>query len=147
MPTQKLSKEIIAAAIDGFLAQQARLDAQIAELRAMLNEDGAVPAAREAVASKRRKLSAATRQRMKEGQQRRWAKIRGESSEPATPEAPKTKRKLSSAGRAAIVAALKKRWAAKKAEAAKAKPAAAKKGLKKAVSKKGLSVVASEAAV
>jgi hypothetical protein len=56
---------------------------------------------------------------MKEAQQRRWAKIRGESEPPAPamPEPPKAKRKLSKAGKAAIVAALKKRWAAKKAAA------------------------------
>jgi hypothetical protein len=69
---------------------------------------------------------------MKEAQQRRWAKVRGEWSESTALEAPKPKRKLSRAGRAAIVAALKKRWAEKKAEAATAKPAVAKKGPKKA---------------
>ena len=66
---------------------------------------------------------------MKEAQQRRWAKIRGDSepTSPAKREPEKPKRKLSAAGRAAIVAALKKRWAAKKAEAAKAQSPAAKK--------------------
>jgi hypothetical protein len=121
MPTQKISNEIIEAAIDGFLAQKVRLDTQIAELRAMLNDGRPkATAAAQAPARKGRKFSAAARRRMKEAQQRRWAKIRGESSEPATAEAPKPKRKLSRAGRAAIVAALKKRWAAKKAAAKKA---------------------------
>jgi hypothetical protein len=75
---------------------------------------------------------------MKEAQQRRWAKIRGESKRtaPTTPEPAKPKRKLSKAGRANIVAALKKRWPAKKAEAAKSKPAAAKKGAVKKVAAK-----------
>jgi hypothetical protein len=56
---------------------------------------------------------------MKEAQQRRWAKIRGEAA-PATKtaEVAKPKRKLSKAGRANIVAALKRRWAAKKAATA-----------------------------
>ena len=70
---------------------------------------------------------------MKEAQQRRWAKIRGESEPSArvTPEPSKPKRKLSAAGRANIVAALKKRWAAKKAAAKKATAAVAKKAPKK----------------
>jgi hypothetical protein len=84
---------------------------------------------------------------MKEGQQRRWAKIRGEaesSSSAVTPEPAKPKRKLSAAGKAAIVAALKKRWAAKRVAAktaakatsvrkAAVKMAAVKKAQKKAV--------------
>jgi hypothetical protein len=75
---------------------------------------------------------------MREAQQRRWAKVRGESAPPAaaTPQPAKPKRKLSKAGRANIVAALKKRWAAKKAAAAKAKPAARKTAVKKAAAKK-----------
>jgi len=89
---------------------------------------------------------------MKEAQQRRWAKIRGETEPPApaTPVSKQPKRKLSKAGKAAIVAALKKRWATKKAEAAKAAakkavPAVAKKtsrkkaSVKKAVKKSALS--------
>jgi len=116
MPT--LTPEIILAAIDGFQSQKAKIDAQIAELRAMLPGGSTKPATTpEYPKGTRRKMSAAVRQRMKEGQQRRWAKIRGESeaTSAATPEATKPKRKLSAAGKAAIVAALKKRWAAKKA--------------------------------
>jgi hypothetical protein len=83
---------------------------------------------------------------MREAQQRRWAKIRGESEPPApaTQDAPKAKRKLSKAGRANIVAALKKRWAAVKAakaqqqKAAAAKKAAPKKAaVKTVVTRKG----------
>jgi hypothetical protein len=141
MPTLKLTNEIIIFAITGFESQKTRIDVQIAELRAML--DGGTkptPAAMpEAPTGKRKKFSAAARRRMKEAQQRRWAKIRGESATPApaTPEAPKPKRRLSKAGRAAIVAALKKRWAAKKAAAVKTAPAVAKRAApKKAVAKK-----------
>ena len=36
MPTNKLSPEIIHAAIAGFESQKARIDAQIADLRALL---------------------------------------------------------------------------------------------------------------
>jgi head-tail adaptor len=57
---------------------------------------------------------------MREGQQRRWAKVRGESQVSATEtprETSKPKRKISVAGRKVISAAMKKRWAAKKAAA------------------------------
>lgn len=131
MPTNKLTTEIINAAIEGFQQSKLRIDTQIAELRAMLPGGRTEPAATpEAPTGKRRKLSAAVRRRMKEGQQRRWAKIRGESespSSPATPEPVKPKRTLSAAGKANIVAALRKRLAAKKAAAAKTAPVAVKK--------------------
>lgn len=134
MPTPKLTNEIIIAAIDGFESQKTRIDAQIAELRAMLPGGPGVAATRpEAPARKRKIISAAARRRMALGQKARWAKLKGESEPaPATPGATKPKRKLSASGRAAIVAALKKRWAAKKAE----KPVGAKKITpKKAVAK------------
>ena len=119
MPT-KLTPQIINAAIDGFETQKQHIDSRIAELRAMLpgGSDKSVGTA-EAPARKRKRFSAAARQRMKEAQQRRWAKIRGEAA-PATKtaEVAKPKRKLSKAGRANIVAALKRRWAAKKAATA-----------------------------
>ena len=66
----------------------------------------------------RRKISPEALQRMREGQQRRWAEVRGESAPAAAPNVTKPKRKLSAAGRRNIVAALKKRWAAKKAASA-----------------------------
>ena len=132
----KLTPEIISAAIDGYEAQKTRIDGKIAELRAMLpggSAETTAPAATpEAPARKRRKFSPAAIRRMKEAQQRRWAKIRGKSEAPTpaavTAPAPKAKRKLSKAGKAAIVAALKKRWAAvHKAEKAATKTAPAKK--------------------
>jgi len=115
MPTAKLTKEIIEAAIDGFQAQKARIDVQIAELRAMLSGEPAATTTTEAKPG-RRKFSAAAKKRMREAQQARWAKVRGEAvaEAPAKPAA-RPKRKMSAAGRANIVAALKKRWAAKKA--------------------------------
>jgi leucyl aminopeptidase (aminopeptidase T) len=129
MPTPKLTTEIIAAAIVGFEEQKRHIDTKIAELRALLpggsNEPAATP---EAPTRKRKKFSAAARKRMKEAQQRRWAKIKGvsEPPAPATQEAPKTKRKLSKAGRKAISEATKKRWRLQKAAAKKATPAVAK---------------------
>src|SRR5664280_170741 len=99
----KLTNEIINAAILGFESQKTRIDAQIAELRAIL-DGGTKPTAStpEAPTAKRRKFSASARRRMKEAQQLRWAKIRGKSEPPApaTPEPAKPKRKLSATGRA-----------------------------------------------
>jgi hypothetical protein len=136
MPTPPLTPEIITAAIAGFELQKLRIDDQIAELRAMLTggptETAASP---EAPARKGRKLSAAARMRMKEAQQRRWAKVRGEAAAPAAMlEAPKAKRKLSAAAKAKLVANLKKARAAKaaKAESVKAKKGAVKTAAVKA---------------
>jgi hypothetical protein len=118
MPT-KLNHEIITAAIEGFLAQKHHIDAQIAELRAMLSGGSAQPATPATARRKRRKMSAAGRARIAEAQRKRWAEKK--QSKPATTkESPKPKRKLSAAGRKAIIAATKKRWALKRAEAAKA---------------------------
>jgi hypothetical protein len=141
MPT-KLTPEIINAAIGGFEQQKLQIDTQIAELRAMLSGGPAESVARsEPPTGKRKAFSAAARQRMKEAQQRRWAKIRGETEPPApaTADAAKPKRKLSAAGRKAISEATKKRWAAQKAAAVKTAPVAKKAPAKKAVAKKKLS--------
>jgi hypothetical protein len=138
MPTPRLTNEILTAAIQGFEFQKTSIDGKIAELRSMLPGGSAETAATPGTPTRKRKrFSAAARKRMKEAQQRRWAKIRGESEPPApaTSEPSKPKRKLSKAGKAAIVAALKKRWAAKRTEAAKAKPAK-KTARKKATTKK-----------
>jgi hypothetical protein len=73
----------------------------------------------EAAARKGKKRSAEVRKRMREAQQLRWAKIKGESkpSTPVSSEAPKPKRRISEEGRRNIIAATKKRWALKRAEA------------------------------
>ena len=63
MPTPKLSKEIIVAAIEGFESQKKRIDAQIAELRQMLTGDTAEPPA-PAGRQGRRQMSAAARKRI-----------------------------------------------------------------------------------
>jgi hypothetical protein len=109
-----LTKEIIEAAIDGFEAQKQRLDVQLAELRAILNGGPTSPTQESTAGKTKRKVSPEALKRMREGQQRRWAKVKGELPQ-AEATAAKPKRKLSAAGKAAIVAALKKRWAAKKA--------------------------------
>jgi len=111
MPT-KLNSEIIIAAILGFEQQKSHIDAETAELRALLPggspESATTP---EAPTGKRKKFSAAARRKMAMAQKARWAKIRGES-EPTAP-APK-KRKLSAAARARLAANLKKARAAKR---------------------------------
>ncbi len=121
MATGKLTKTIIEAAICGFEAQKKSIDAQIAEFRALMTGASGSSSNQEGQQKrKRRKLSPEAIKRMREGQQRRWARVRGESlSAKETPrKTSKLKRKLSAAGRKAISAAMKKRWAAKKAVAA-----------------------------
>ena len=151
MPTQKLTNEIITAAVAGFEVQKKRIDEQIAELRSFLTEGKAVAAAAPRETRKRGKFSAATRLRMKEAQQRRWARIKGEIETPVQAVvAAKPKRQISEAGRQAIADAVRRRWAAKKAEKAGTEAAATKKATrrkaatKKAGSKKGATKVATE---
>jgi len=135
MPTRKLTTEILTAAIEGFESQKRRIDAQIAEIRAMLTgTPTATVATPEGPKGKRRKLSAAARKRIGDAQRRRWAASKG-TSQPATQaEAPKRKRKLSAAGKRAIVEATKKRWAA--FHAAKEVALAKKRTAKKTAAKK-----------
>jgi hypothetical protein len=135
MPKQKLSPEILTAAIEGFEHQKVRIDAQIAELRAMLSGGRTEPAATPAVPKgKRRKLSAAARKRIGDAQRKRWAasKKPATTSQPAaSSEAPK--RKMGAAGRKAISEATKKRWAAFHAAKTADKP---KRTLMKTAAKK-----------
>src|SRR5262249_43381366 len=128
MALPKLPTEVVNAAILGFEEQKRRIDAQIAELRAMLiGAPAEVPEPHTAKKRGRRRMSAAGRKAIAEAQRKRWAAKKAEAS-PAR--AAKPKRKLSAEGKAAIVAAVKKRWAAKKAAVAHpAKRAAAKQEL------------------
>jgi hypothetical protein len=148
MPT-KLTPEIISAAILGFEEQKRHIDANIAELRAILSGDSAESTVQpKQTKHKRRKVSAAGRARIAEAQRKRWAESKAAASQSSNPEVtPKPKRKLSEAGRKAIVAATKKRWALKRAEAAKTQQAAPKKtAAKKAVAKKTATTSTSAAA-
>jgi hypothetical protein len=109
---QKLTPQIISAAISGFEQQKAQIDVQIAELRAMLSEGrNEIPPAT-VNGSKRRIVSARARRKMAEAQKARWAKSRGKAETEELP-APKAKRKLSAAARATMAANLKKARAAK----------------------------------
>jgi hypothetical protein len=139
MPTQKLTNDIITAAIEGFEAQKKRIDEQIAELRSFLT-GGLAETPKPGAARKRGKFSDAARLRMKEAQQRRWARIKGQSV-PPTPAmvSAKPKRHISEAGRQAIADAVRRRWAAKKAAKGSPAPSATKKASrKKAASKKAV---------
>src|SRR5216683_1220004 len=100
MPTQKLTPEIITAAIEGFEAQKVRLDTQIADLRQMLDGGSPEAAATKETRPGKRKISAAARRRMALGQKKRWAAIKGasEPSAPARVEPPKPKRRISAEG-------------------------------------------------
>jgi hypothetical protein len=119
----ELKKELIHAAIDGFNAQKLRIDAQIAELRSMLNGGSAqANGAPEATPRKVRKMSVAARKRIAMAQRERWARAKGESvsSAPAVKGARK-KRRISPEGLKRIIAATKKRWRLQKAAASASK--------------------------
>ena len=139
MPTNYLTPQLITAAIQGFEAQKTRIDQQIAELRAMMSGAPATASVKpEGVPGTRRKFSAAAKQKMREAQQRRWAKTRGDADQPAAaaPVAAKPKRRISEEGMQRIIAATKKRWADKKGAAMGEEPvvemaASKKKGKKK----------------
>jgi hypothetical protein len=130
MPTQKLTAEILAAAIEGFEVQKRRIDERIAEVRQMMYGDHSKAAATpEVLKGKRRKMSAAARKRIGDAQRQRWAESKVQPVAPS--EGPKRKRKLSAAGKRAIGEATKKRWAAFHAAKAAEKPALGKKGAAK----------------
>ncbi len=115
MPTW--NRDFIEAAIAGFEAQKQSIDEKISGLRQMLTGAPATAAAAPKTGKSKRKFSAEAIERMRAAQQRRWAKARGESGEPATAAAKsaKPKRKISAAGRKAIAEAQRKRWAARNA--------------------------------
>lgn len=116
MKTQKLRDEFIDAAILGYEEQKRRIDGEISNLRAMRSGAQAERASAESLARSKRKISAAGRKKMSEGQRKRWARLKDRiPSETATLSKPK--RTLSPAGRAAIAAATRKRWAAYRAAA------------------------------
>jgi hypothetical protein len=139
MPTPKLNAEIIAAAIEGFESQKRRIDTQIVELRTMLSGGRSEGTVAPEAPTRKRKVSAAARRRMAEGQKKRWAAIKAESQKPepaGRPEPAKPKRKISAAGRRAISEATKRRWALKRAEAAKEQSAGAKAAKQKTAATK-----------
>ena len=73
---QKLSQEVITAAIAGFEAQKLHINSKIAELRNMLDHRHSAPE----VPKPKRKISAASRRRMALAQKKRWAAIKRRSA-------------------------------------------------------------------
>jgi len=150
MPTQVLTAQILAAAIEGFEAEKRRIDEQIAEVRQMLDGGRSEPAATpKAPGGTQRTMSAAARKRIGDAQRKRWAQSKKPSEQPTqsatTSESPK--RKFSAAGRRAIVEATKKRWAAFHAAKEAAKPVVAKKtSAKKAAAKSPVKVAVKKTA-
>jgi len=78
----ELNQSILAAALEGFESQLAKLDGQIASLKAHISGKGAakalksdVPKAAKTSGKKGRGVSEEGRQRMAEAQKRRWAKV------------------------------------------------------------------------
>ena len=129
---QKLTAEIIVAAIEGFESQKRRIDLRIDELRQLLNADRTEAAATSGAPARKRKVSAAGRRRMAAAQKARWARIKAEAEPASSPAAAKPKkRKLSAAGRKAISEATKRRWALKRAEGQKQQSTVAKKAAAK----------------
>jgi hypothetical protein len=123
---QKLTPEIIIAAIAGFEAQKNHIDSQIAELRSSLDGGSKEPFTTTEFVKPRKKRSAAVRRKMALAQRARFAKLK-QSSEPSQAESAKPKkRKLSAAGRKNIIEATKRRWAAIRAAKEAGKPAVAK---------------------
>ena len=78
--SNNLNPQIIAAAIEGFENQKKRLDAQIRELRAMLNGGRSQSAAAEPPKRKRRRISTSRRKGIAEAQRKRWAETKQQSA-------------------------------------------------------------------
>src|SRR5215813_626638 len=130
MPTQELTAQILAAAIEGFEAEKRRIDEQIAEVRQMLDGGRSEPAAApKAPGGTQRTMSAAARKRIGDAQRKRWSQSKKPSEQPTqsatTSESPK--RKFSAAGRRAIAEATKE--AAKPAVATKTSAKKARQNL------------------
>src|SRR5580704_17069140 len=108
---QKLTPEIIQAAIAGFELQKTQIDSRIAELRTMMAGGSTEPDILASETGKpRRKFSAASRRKMAAAQRARYARLK-QGSEPEQPLAAKPKRKVSRAARKKMAEAQKKRWA------------------------------------
>jgi hypothetical protein len=70
----------LTAALEGLELQKARIEAQLAQVRAMLGGKKAKTAEAVAAPTKRRQLSPAARKRIAAAQKRRWAEYRKKQS-------------------------------------------------------------------
>jgi len=110
----RVDSTILEMAIVGYQSEAERLSAKIADIKALLGQQG--PGGRKATAAgtnhagpaKRRTMSKSARARIAAAQRARWAAQKQQQAQPAKPK----KRKLSAAGLKAIREATKKRWAA-----------------------------------
>ncbi|MGA2041692.1 MAG: hypothetical protein ABSH42_20615 [Bryobacteraceae bacterium] len=87
-----LTNEIIAAAIAGFEAQKAKIDAQIAELRETLKGGRTETAAPPEPARRKRKLSAAGRRAIAAAARKRWAAVKAAKPQPGAAKKPAGKK-------------------------------------------------------
>jgi hypothetical protein len=72
----KNDPDMLAMALVGYEIEKKKIDEKIKTIRAKLGGAEAAPAAKEAPAQKRRKLSAAARKRISTAQKKRWAEQR-----------------------------------------------------------------------
>jgi ribonuclease E len=128
-------------ALVGYEQEKIRIEAALANVRAQLGHDNPALTVAEAVAPKKRRMSAAAKRRIGEATRKRWQAFRAAKAE-AEKHAAKPKRKLSAAGLRAIREATAKRWAAYR----KAKKTAAKKTTPKTAAKKSTPKVKAPAA-
>jgi hypothetical protein len=105
-----LTNEIIAAAIAGFEAQKAKIDAQIAELRQTLKGDRTESAAPPEPPKRKRRLSAAGRRAIAAAARKRWAAVK--AAKAAEKPQPGTAKK--SVGKKAAVKKAARKTAAKR---------------------------------
>ena len=110
MPQQKLSPELLTAALQALEVQKQQIDSHIAQVRRMLGVLPRGPEAPPEAPKRRRRMSAAARKHIAEVQRKRWAEYRKQKTA-AVKEAKQPRRKMSAAGRKSIAAATRKRWA------------------------------------
>src|SRR5258708_35182725 len=115
----RTDQDLLAMALVGYEAQQAKIDVAISEIQAQLGHrgPGRPKATAGGAAPVKRTLSVAARKKIAAAQRKRWAAVRKGQAQGKSTAAPK-KRKRSAAGRRAIIAATKKRWAAVRKAAA-----------------------------
>src|ERR1017187_8806991 len=119
-----MDKSLLNAALVGYEIQLQKLQTAIAEIRSQLGQSPGRSAAPivEGAPHKRRKMSAAAKKRIADGQKKRWAVFHAQGGKKATRQvavknaAPK--RKMSPERRAALVANLAKARAARAAKRA-----------------------------
>jgi hypothetical protein len=110
MPQQKLSPELLAAALQGLEAQKDRIDSQIAQVKRILGVRPKGPSASPEAPKRRHRMSAAASKRIGAAQRKRWAEYRNQKAA-AVQEAKEPRRKMSAAARKHIAAVQRKRWA------------------------------------